>query len=98
MDHLDTCAFNVNLIIIQSAVISQHIHTTGFLLSLSFKPSLIHTHKLEQLCGRDEAHSKQKVPAAIAAALLYAGKRSKQKKNETSQTGTVPSGENPETD
>ena len=36
--------------------------------------------------------------AAIAAALLYAGKRTKQKKTETSGPGTVPSGEKPETD
>ena len=34
--------------------------------------------------------------AAIAAALLYAGKR--KKKNETEQPGTIPSGEQPETD
>ncbi|AWW75480.1 isopropylmalate isomerase [Erythrobacter sp. KY5] len=36
--------------------------------------------------------------AAIAAALLYAGKRSKDKKNEPKQIGTIPSGEPPETD
>lgn len=34
--------------------------------------------------------------AAIAAALLYAGKR--KKKNEPTQPGPIPSGENPETD
>ena len=34
--------------------------------------------------------------AAIAAALLYAGKR--KKKNEPKQPGTIPSGEPPETD
>ncbi|BDI61738.1 isopropylmalate isomerase [Qipengyuania nanhaisediminis] len=35
--------------------------------------------------------------AAIAAALLYANKRAKTK-NEPSQPGPIPSGENPETD
>ncbi|MHA6334117.1 LPXTG cell wall anchor domain-containing protein [Qipengyuania sp. CAU 1752] len=34
--------------------------------------------------------------AAIAAALLYAGKR--KKKNAPTQPGPIPSGENPETD
>lgn len=34
--------------------------------------------------------------AAVAAALLYAGKR--KKKNAEKETGTIPSGENPETD
>jgi len=34
--------------------------------------------------------------AAVAAALLYAGKR--KKKNEPQQPGPIPSGENPETD
>ena len=34
--------------------------------------------------------------AAIAAALLYAGKR--KKKNEPTQPGPIPSGEQPETD
>ncbi|ABC62753.1 hypothetical protein ELI_03305 [Erythrobacter litoralis HTCC2594] len=34
--------------------------------------------------------------AAIAAALLYAGKR--KKRNEPTQPGPIPSGENPETD
>ena len=34
--------------------------------------------------------------AAIAAALLYAGKR--KKKNEPKQPGPIPSGEKPETD
>ncbi|MEL7444284.1 MAG: LPXTG cell wall anchor domain-containing protein [Pseudomonadota bacterium] len=34
--------------------------------------------------------------AAIAAALLYAGRR--KKKDEPKNTGTVPSGEKPETD
>lgn len=34
--------------------------------------------------------------AAIAAALLYAGKR--KKKDEKPQPGPIPSGENPETD
>jgi len=34
--------------------------------------------------------------AAIAAALLYAGK--KRKANQPSQPGPIPSGENPETD
>ena len=36
--------------------------------------------------------------AAIAAALLYAGKRSKQKKGDAPSTDKVPSGEQPETD
>ena len=35
--------------------------------------------------------------AAIAAALLYAGKRNK-KKNTPTQPGPIPSDENPETD
>ncbi|QDH34235.1 isopropylmalate isomerase [Porphyrobacter sp. YT40] len=35
--------------------------------------------------------------AAIAAALMYAGKR-KKKSNEPTQPGTIPSGEPPETD
>lgn len=35
--------------------------------------------------------------AAIAAALLYANKR-KERKNKPTQPGTIPSGENPETD
>ena len=35
--------------------------------------------------------------AAIAAALLYASNKKKQK-NEPKQAGTIPSGENPETD
>jgi alkylation response protein AidB-like acyl-CoA dehydrogenase len=35
--------------------------------------------------------------AAVAAALLYATKR-KQKQEDSSQHGKVPSGENPETD
>lgn len=34
--------------------------------------------------------------AAIAAALLYAGKR--KKKNQSKQPGPIPSGEKPETD
>ena len=34
--------------------------------------------------------------AAIAAALLYAGKR--KKSNQPAQPGPIPSGENPETD
>lgn len=34
--------------------------------------------------------------AAVAAALLYASKR--KKKNEPTQPGPIPSGENPETD
>ena len=34
--------------------------------------------------------------AAIAAALLYAGKR--KKSNQPTQPGPIPSGENPETD
>ena len=36
--------------------------------------------------------------AAIAAALLYAGKRMKKKSEDTDKSGTVPSGEPPETD
>ena len=36
--------------------------------------------------------------AAIAAALLYAGKRTKQKQGDAPASGTVPSGEKPETD
>ncbi|MBV7266453.1 isopropylmalate isomerase [Erythrobacter ani] len=36
--------------------------------------------------------------AAIAAALLYAGKRFKQKSADAEKSGTVPSGEPPETD
>ncbi len=36
--------------------------------------------------------------AAIAAALLYAGKRFKRKPNEPTQPGKIPSGEPPETD
>lgn len=36
--------------------------------------------------------------AAIAAALLYAGKRFAQKAGEKKSQGTVPSGEPPETD
>ena len=36
--------------------------------------------------------------AAIAAALLYAGKRFKRKPNEPTQPGPIPSGEPPETD
>ncbi|QFT78584.1 isopropylmalate isomerase [Erythrobacter sp. THAF29] len=36
--------------------------------------------------------------AAIAAALLYAGKRWKEKSGEKAKTNTVPSGEPPETD
>ncbi|WP_298468266.1 isopropylmalate isomerase [uncultured Erythrobacter sp.] len=36
--------------------------------------------------------------AAIAAALLYAGKRFKKKPNEPTQPGPIPSGEKPETD
>ena len=36
--------------------------------------------------------------AAIAAALLYAGKRFKKKADEEGSTGTIPSGEPPETD
>lgn len=36
--------------------------------------------------------------AAIAAALLYAGKRKKQASNKPTQPGPIPSGENPETD
>ncbi len=36
--------------------------------------------------------------AAIAAALLYAGKRMKQKGNSPTQPGPIPSGEPPETD
>lgn len=36
--------------------------------------------------------------AAIAAALLYAGKRWKEKAAEKENSGTVPSGEPPETD
>ena len=35
--------------------------------------------------------------AAIAAAMLYANKR-RDKKNERTQPGPIPSGENPETD
>ena len=35
--------------------------------------------------------------AAVAAALLYAGKRFR-KKNEPTQPGAIPSGEKPETD
>ncbi|MHA6316819.1 isopropylmalate isomerase [Altererythrobacter sp. CAU 1778] len=35
--------------------------------------------------------------AAIAAALLYAGRR-KEKQNTPTQPGPIPSGENPETD
>lgn len=35
--------------------------------------------------------------AAIAAALLYAGKR-KERKNKPTQPGPIPSGEQPETD
>lgn len=36
--------------------------------------------------------------AAIAAALLYAGKRFKRKPSEPTQPGPIPSGEPPETD
>ena len=36
--------------------------------------------------------------AAIAAALLYAGKRSTDDKNKPEQPGKIPSGEKPETD
>ena len=36
--------------------------------------------------------------AAIAAALLYAGKRFKKKSDTSGEPGTVPSGEPPETD
>ncbi|XUU60618.1 isopropylmalate isomerase [Erythrobacter sp. HA6-11] len=36
--------------------------------------------------------------AAIAAALLYAGKRKKDTKNTPTQPGPIPSGEKPETD
>lgn len=36
--------------------------------------------------------------AAIAAALLYAGKRMMKKPDESERAGTLPSGEPPETD
>ncbi len=36
--------------------------------------------------------------AAIAAALLYAGRRFRQKPEDKSAPGTIPSGEPPETD
>ena len=36
--------------------------------------------------------------AAIAAALLYAGKRKQEKNQASAKPGPIPSGENPETD
>ncbi|WP_066524883.1 isopropylmalate isomerase [Erythrobacter sp. CCH5-A1] len=36
--------------------------------------------------------------AAVAAALLYAGKRKKKPANEPTQPGPIPSGEPPQTD